>query len=95
VTAITVNWVMDGVDCCHMGFLLRAYALEGAIYDGVLCQVTEVFLKSDPSCAIHEKWYKNKAFVHAMGISTLNKHVPPIGSVETVAVAGMKGDYLP
>jgi len=37
VTAITVNWVTDGVDCCCVGFLPRAYALERAIYDGVLC----------------------------------------------------------
>ena len=78
-----------------MGFLLRAYALEGAIYDGVLCRVTEVFSKSDPSCVIREKWYKNKVFAHVTVISTLNKCVPPIGSVETLAVAGMKGDYLP
>ena len=95
VTAITVNWVTDGVDRCRVGFLPRAYALEGAIYDGVLCRVTEVFSKSDPSCVIREKWYKNKVFARATVISALNEHVPPIGSVETSAVAGMKGDYLP
>jgi hypothetical protein len=95
VTAITVNWVMDGVDRCRVGFLLRAYALEGAIYDRVLCRVTEVFLKSDPSCAIPEKWYKHKGFARATVISALNERAPPIGSVETAAVAGMKGDYLP
>jgi hypothetical protein len=94
-TAITVNWVTDGVDRCRVGFLPRAYALEGAIYDGVFCQVTEVFSNSDPSCGIREKWYKNKGFAHATVISTLNEHVPPIGSVETAALAGMKGDYLP
>jgi len=95
VTAITVNWVTDGVDRCLVGFLPRAYALEGAIYDGVLCRVTGVFLKSDPSRVIREKWYKNKVFARATVISALNERVPPIGSVETLAVAGMKGDYLP
>ena len=94
-TAITVNWVTDIVDCCRVGFLPWAYALEGAIYDGVLCQVTEVFSKSDPSCVICEKWHKNKGFARATVIYTLNEHFPPIGSVETAAVAGMKGDYLP
>jgi hypothetical protein len=94
-TAITVNWVTDGVDRCCVGFLPRAYALEGAIYEGVLCRVTKVFSKSDPSCAIREKWHLNKGFAHATVISTLNKRVPPIGSVVTSAVAGMKGDYLP
>ncbi len=74
--------------------LPRAYALEGAIYDGVLCQVTDVYSKSDPSCTIHEKWYINKGFAQAAVISALNEGVLPIGS-ETAAVAGMKGDYLP
>ena len=44
---------------------------------------------------IREKWYKNKVFARVTVISALNKCVPPIGSVETLAVAGMKGDYLP
>ncbi len=95
VTAITVNWVTDGVNLCHVRFLPWAYAHEGAIYDGVLCWVSEVFLKSDSSRVIREKWYKNKVFARAMVISVLNERVPPIGSVETSAVAGMKGDYLP
>ena len=95
VMAITVNWVTDSVDCCRVGFLLRAYALEGAIYDGVLCRVTGVFSKNDPSHVIREKWYKNKVLPRATVISALNERLPPIGSVETSAVAGMKGDYLP
>jgi hypothetical protein len=93
-TTITVNWVTDGVDRCRVGFLPRAYALEGAIYNGVLCQVTEVFTKGDPSRAICEKWYKNKGFARATVISVLNERIPPTGSVDTAAVAGMKGDYL-
>ncbi len=78
-----------------MRFLPRAFALEGAIYGGVLCQVTEVFSKSDPFCAIREKWHKNKGFACATVISALNERILPIGSVETVAVADIKGDYLP
>jgi hypothetical protein len=57
--------------------------------------VTKVFSKSDLSCPIHEKWLLNNGFAHATVISALNERVPPIGSVETLAVAGMKGDYLP
>jgi hypothetical protein len=94
-TAITVNWVTDGVDRCRVGFLPWAYALKGAIYEGVLCRVTKVFSKSDPSRAIREKWHLNKGFAHATVIFALNERVPPIGSVVTSAVAGMKGDYLP
>jgi hypothetical protein len=92
--AITVNWVTDGVDRCRVGFLPWAYALEGAIYDRVLCQVTAVFTKSNPSCAIRKKWYKNKGFARATVISALNKRVLPTGSVDTAAVTGMKGDCL-
>ncbi len=94
-TAITVNWVMEGVDWCRVGFLPQAYALEGAIYEGVLCRVTKVFSKSDPSHTIREKWHLNKGFAHATVISALNERVLRIGSVEMLAVAGMKGDYLP
>ena len=57
--------------------------------------MTEVFSKSDSSHVIREKWYKNKVFARATVISALNERVPPIGSVEKSAVAGMKGDYLP
>ena len=94
-TAVTVNWVTSSVDCCRVGFLPRAYALKGAIYNGVLCQVTEVFSKSDPSRGIREKWHKNKGFAHVTVISALNERVPPISSVKMAAVAGMKGNYLP
>ncbi len=95
VTAITVNWVADGVDRCRVGFLPRAYALEGPIYEGVLSWVTKVFSKSDQSRAIRDKWLLNNGFAHATVISALNERLPPIGCVETLAVAGMKGDYLP
>ena len=83
----------DDVDRCHVEFLPWAYALEGAINNGVLCQVMEVFSKSDPSHAICEKWHKNKGFARMMVILVLNKRVQPIGSVETAALASMKGDY--
>ncbi len=65
----------DGVDCCRVGFLLRAYALNGEIYNGVLCQVADVFDKSDPYHTIEEKWHKNKGFARTTVISALNKCV--------------------
>ena len=52
---ITVNWVMEGFDCCRVGYLPRPYVPNAAIYDGVLCQVTEVIEKNDPSCKISKK----------------------------------------
>ena len=93
-TAITVNRVMDNVDCCCVGFLLRAYALDGAIYNGVLCQVTEVFEKNDPSCTICKKWHKHKGFARAAVIFASNKCVLCKGGEERVVAGGMNDDYL-
>jgi hypothetical protein len=41
-TAITVNWVTDGVDRCRVGFLPKLYVATGSVYDGVLCQIVYV-----------------------------------------------------
>ena len=41
-TACTVNWVTDGQDRCHVGFLPRAYVAQGGLFDGVLCQVVSI-----------------------------------------------------
>jgi hypothetical protein len=69
-TAITVNWVSDGIDRCHVGFLLRTFVVQGSVWDGVLCQVVEVFQKDDPSKLCRAKWHENKRFVHVAVIST-------------------------
>ena len=58
VPVISVNWVTEGFDHCHMGFLPRPYVPNATIYDGVLCQVMEVFEKNDHSRAISKKWKK-------------------------------------
>jgi hypothetical protein len=50
--------VMDGFDCCRVGFLPRQYVPDAAVYDGILCQVIEVFGKDDPCCAISNNWKK-------------------------------------
>jgi hypothetical protein len=41
--AITVNWLTDGVDCCHVGFLPCNYVEHAWVYDGVFCRVVDVF----------------------------------------------------
>ncbi len=86
-TTIPVNWVMDGIDHCSVVFLPQAYALNGAINSGLLCQATEVFAKNDSSCAICKKRYKNKGFAHAMVVSLLKGSILSKGG-ETVAMGG-------
>jgi hypothetical protein len=67
-----VNWVLDGVNCCCVGFLPRIYIVLGEILDGVLCQVVDVFEKNDPSKLQREKWHHNKGYAHITVIS----HMP-------------------
>ncbi len=76
-TAITVNWVSNGIDCCCIGFLPRAYAIQGSVWDGVLCQVVEVFRKDDPS-----------KLCMPSGIKTRGLHIAVIGTLQVPFGAG-------
>jgi hypothetical protein len=69
-TAITVNWVSNGIDCCHVGFLPHTFVVQGSIWDGVLCQVVEVFQKDNPSKLYRAKWHQNKGFACVAVIGT-------------------------
>ncbi len=89
------NAVTDGFDHCRMGFLPCQYVPDAAIYDGVLCQVIEVFGKDDPSCTISDKWKKHKGFACTMVISLLNSQVLSKIKGMEIKVAPKKGDYLP
>lgn len=71
-TALTVNWVSDGIDRCRVGFLPHAYVAQGKLFDGVLCQVVEVIEKNDPSQARRSKYHSNKGYAKVAVIS----HVP-------------------
>ncbi len=68
--AITVNWVSNRIDCCHVGLLPRAFVVQGSIWDGILCQVVEVFGKDDPSKLCHAKWHQNMGFAQIAVIGT-------------------------
>jgi hypothetical protein len=85
----------DGFDCCRVGFLPCQYVPDAAVYDGILCQVIEVFGKDDPSCAISDKWKIHKGFTRAMVISQLNSQVLSKIKGMEIKVAPVKDDYLP
>ncbi len=70
--AITVNWVTNGVDSCHVGFLPHNCIKHAWVYDGVLCQVIEVFDDKHPNCTTRENVYRNKGFTCIAVISQLN-----------------------
>jgi hypothetical protein len=43
-TAIAAVWINDGIDRCHVGFLLHHMVKHAVRYDGAVAQVTRVFL---------------------------------------------------
>jgi hypothetical protein len=69
--AIMVNWVSNGIDCCCAGFLPCAFAVQGSVWDGVLCQVVEVSGKDNSSKLCRAKWHQNKGFARVAVIGTL------------------------
>jgi hypothetical protein len=72
-TAITVNWVTDGVDRCRVGFLPKSYVATGSVYDGVLCQIVHVgsILSTDKAEA--KKFHDKCGFALASVLRTKKK----------------------
>lgn len=70
-TALTVNWVSDGIDRCRVGFLPRPYLVQARLWDGLLFQVVRVVTKNDPSQARRAKFYANKGYARVALISPL------------------------
>ena len=72
-TAYTVNWVTDGQDRCRVGFLPRAYAAQGGLFDGVLCQVVSIGNAFDDDHNERAKVKHACGYAHAQVISPLNR----------------------
>jgi hypothetical protein len=70
-TALTINWVSDGVDRCRVGFLPKAYVPHAKLWDGVLCQVAFVGTADDPSSIVRKKCHHYCGYVRAAVISAL------------------------
>ena len=70
-TALTINWVNDGVDRCRIGFLPKAYVPHAKLWDGVLCQVTFVGAADDPSSIVRKKCHHYCGYARAAVISAL------------------------
>ncbi len=91
-----MNWVLDGVDCCCVGFLPRAYIVQGEIWDGVLFQVVDVFKKNDSPKLQREKWHHNKrhACVTVISHMPLGTGARPLKKVKDMGAnsGGKKGN---
>jgi hypothetical protein len=71
-TAITINWVSDGVDCCCIGFLPYAYVVQGRLWGGILCQVVDVLKKNYPFKHQQAKWHHTKGYLHVSVITNVS-----------------------
>ena len=70
-TALTVNWVSDGIDRCRYGFHPRAYVPHAKLWDGVLCQVVFVGSADDPSSVVRRKCHHYCGYARVAVISAL------------------------
>ena len=70
-TALTVNWVSDGIDRCRVGFLPKAYVPHAKLWDGVLCQVVFVGSADDPSSVVRCKCHHYCGYARVAVISAL------------------------
>jgi hypothetical protein len=73
-TALIVNWVSDGVNCCRVGFLPKAYVPHAKLWDGILCQVVFFGSTDDPSSVVRRKYHHYCGYARVAVISAL-----PIG----------------
>ena len=69
--ALTVNWVSDGINRCHVGFLLKVYIPHAELWDGILCQVVFVGTADDPSSIVRRKCHHYCGYARAVVISAL------------------------
>ena len=67
--ALTINWVSDEIDHCHVGFLPDAFIHQARVWDGVLYQVVQVIEKDNQSKVCRAKWQKNKGYAHVTVIT--------------------------
>ena len=70
-TALTVNWVSDGIERCRVGFLPKAYVPHAKLWDGVLCQVVFVGSADDPSSVVRRKCHHYCGYARVAVISAL------------------------
>jgi hypothetical protein len=46
-SALAVNWISDGIDRCHVGFLPHHLLKQWQVYDGRIAQVIDVYRGSE------------------------------------------------
>ena len=75
-STIAAFWVSDGIDCCHIGYLPKAYVKNWKQYDGALLQVVEVYSGDSDSPTKHQKFNRNHGLAVAVIISSADPCCP-------------------
>jgi hypothetical protein len=81
-TALTVNWVSDGIDRCRVGFLRKVYVPHAKLWDGALCQVVFVGVADDPSLSFRSKFHHCYGYARVAVISALAGDVKVVDDVK-------------
>ena len=69
-SAIPAFWVSNGIDCCRVGYLPKAYVKNWKQYDGALVQVVEVYSGVSDSPMMRQKFHRNHGLAMAVIISS-------------------------
>ena len=75
-SAIAAFWVSNGIDCCRVGYLPKAYVKNWKQYDGALVQVIEVYSAECDSPTKRQKFHRNHGLAVAVDISSAEPSSP-------------------
>ena len=75
-SAIAAFWVSNGIDCCRIGYLPKAYVKNWKQYDGALVQVIEVYSAESDSPTKRQKFHRNHGLAVAVVISSAEPSSP-------------------
>ena len=75
-SVIAAFWVLDGIDCCCVGYLPKAYVKNWKQYDGALVQVGEVYSGDGDSPTKRQKFHRNHGLAVAVIISSTEPCCP-------------------
>ena len=75
-SAIAAFWVSDGIDCCRIGYLPKAYVKNWKQYDGALVQVVGVHSGDSDSPMKHKKFHRSHGLAVAVIISSTEPCCP-------------------
>ena len=89
-SAVMAFWVLDGIDCCHIGHLPKAYVKKWKQYEGALGQVVEVYSGDSDSPTKHQKFHRN----HGLTVGVIISFPEPCCQLSTHKEAKNNNSYI-